>query len=430
MAKDPEKILIATLLPPSIKHKTIFDTFDQLEEGESFILRNDHDPKPLHYQLSATKGDIFTWDYLQQGPDVFEIRIGKKTPVEKNEETEGGEKVLDGICLDPAVKFQTIMKTFNDLKEGEGFILKNDHDPKPLYYHLSGEHGDIFTWDYLQEGPEVFKIRIAKKILTHHESIKHDFTEGPKEFHDHILFDKNTPETARTIVAKDHRKARVFRKHGLDYAWRGDRPLSEVCKDGSITESVLRKELIMAEEDFSAAVPSMDYYHWDMAFLADYVLQTHHRYVRDNAQRISEIAEEVGRKHGKDYPELAELEKSVPPMIDDFILHMSKEENVLFPAIKHMLGLLQKEEKQTGPGGDIARGIARMEAEHDETRAYLQRFREITHGYQLPDGACEAHKQLYRDLQLFENDTWLHVHLENNILFPKTIILERRISGK
>lgn len=428
MTATSEKILIATLLPPAIKHKTIFDTFDQLEEGESFVLRNDHDPKPLYYQLSTMKGDIFTWEYLQQGPDVFEIRIGKKEAKDKEVELRSSEKVLDGICLDPAVKFQTIMKTFNDLKPGEGFILKNDHDPKPLYYHLSGEHGDTFTWDYLQEGPDIFQIRITKKALANSQSSQQESTSGSKEFHDHILFDDEIPETARTIAAKDYRKTKVFRKHGLDYAWKGDRLLSELCNGSNICETELRKELIAAEEDFSTVIPSMDYYHWDMAFLADYVLQTHHRYVRDNAQRISEVAEEVGKKHGTEYPELTELKRSVRPMIEDFIVHMSKEENVLFPAIKHMLGLLQKGEKQTGPGGDIARGIAKMEAEHDETRIYLQRFREITHGYQVPEEACEAHRQLYRNLQQFENDTWLHVHLENNILFPKTIILERMIT--
>lgn len=106
-------------------------------------------------------------------------------------------------------------------------------------------------------------------------------------------------------------------------------------------------------------------------------------------------------------------------MIDDFIIHMSKEENALFPAIKHMLGLLQKGEKQAGPGGDIARGIAKMVAEHDETREFLQRFRKITLDYQVPDGACEAHKQLYHDLQMFENDTWLHVHLKTTFCFPR-----------
>lgn len=187
------------------------------------------------------------------------------------------------------------MKTFNDLKEGEGFILKNDHDPKPLYYRLSGEHGDTFTWDYLKERPDVFEIRIAKKKLTTHEPAKHGSTTGSAAFHDHIRFAGNAPETARTIVAKDHRKARIFRKHGLDYAWKGDRSLAEVCKDGYIAEAVLHKELTAAETDFSDVITSMDFYNWDMAFLADYELQTHHRNVRDNAGRISETAEEVGK---------------------------------------------------------------------------------------------------------------------------------------
>jgi regulator of cell morphogenesis and NO signaling len=430
MADVSEKVLDVTQLPHGTNHKAVLDTFDHLKAGESFILHNDHDPKPLYYQFVITRKDTFTWDYLKNGPDVVEVRIGKKMLSQKEEEkTENGEKVLDGICLDPSVKFQTIMKTFNDLKEGEHFILHNDHDPKPLYYQLSATHGDSFTWEYLKQGPDAFDIRIGKKVLSEsHEAAEQKSETKAEEFHDHILFADNAPETARTIVAKDYRKAKVFRKYGLDYAWKGNRTVTEMCRESGVSEDDLRKELAAAEKDFSEVIPSRDYYHWDMAFLSDYVLQTHHQYVKDNAERISAIAKEVGKAHGKDYPCLQELGEKVRPMIKDFMVHMSKEENVLFPAIKFMLELERKGEKKAGPGGDIARGIRKMEEEHDETRVFLRRFREITNSYKLPDGACEAHKQLYKDLQLFENDCYLHVHLENNILFPKTIILEKMIS--
>lgn len=430
MDNAPEKVLDGICLDPAVKFQTIMKTFDDLKEGESFILKNDHDPKPLYYHLSGEHGDTFTWDYLQEGPDVFKIRIAKKKLSRSNEsETKPEEHVLDGTALDSSVKFQTIMKTFNDLKEGEHFILHNDHDPKPLYYQLSATHGDTFNWEYLKQGPDAFDIRIGKKILSgHQEGAKLEEKYEVNDFHDHILFADNAQETARTIVAKDYRKAKVFHRHGLDFAWKGNRTIAEMCKESGISESDLRKELAAAEEDFSDVIPSNDYYHWDMAFLADHILKTHHQYVKNNAERISAIAEEVGKAHGKDFPYLQELAEKVRPVIKDFMVHMSKEENVLFPAIKFMLDLKNKDEHQAGPGGDIARGIRKMEEEHDETRAALQHFRKITNGYKLPEGACEAHEQLYEDLQLFENDCYLHVHLENNILFPKTIILEKIIS--
>ncbi len=448
MSEHTDKILDGTTLSPAVKFQTINQTFDNLKAGEGFILINDHDPKPLYYHLNGEHGDIFTWEYLEKGPDLFKIRIAKK-PVETSEEEEDtDEYVLDGVSLDPAVKFQTIMKTFNDLKEGETFILHNDHDPKPLYYKLSGSEGDTFIWEYITQGPDFFNIRIGKKVISDQSeggqsslsgqtSLSRTSSEAEMgvempsapDFHDGILFPADAPETVRTIVAKDFRKTKVFRKHDLDFAWQADKSLTEVCNAAGISETDLRKELTDAELDFSEVVPSKDYYHWGMAFLTNYILKTHHQYVKDNAERIIAVAEEVGKTHGADKPHLKELGENVGPMIKDFIVHMSKEEDVLFPAINHMLDLLRKGEKQAGPGGDIARGIRKMEEEHDETRVFLQRFRKITNGYQLDADACEAQKLLYKDLQLFENDCWLHVHLENNILFPKTIILEQMISN-
>lgn len=337
------------------------------------------------------------------------------------------EKVLNAILLDPSVKHKTIVDTFDQLEEGESFILHNDHDPKPLYYQLSATKGDIFTWDYLQQGPSIFEIRIAKKILNGQQILEPK--QKDKVFIDHITFDANTPETVRTIVAKDFRTVDIFQKMGVDYAWKADVSIADICKKHLIDEAKLRRELNAVTENYSLVVPSQDYYQWGMSFLADYILNTHHRYVKSNAERISKLAETVAEKYGQENKALQKLGTDVRPMIKDFMVHMSKEEDVLFPAIKQMLKTLEKEEKSKGPGGAIKNAVAKMEAEHDETKTFLDQFRIITNHYSMDVSMPNEQKQLYHELQMFENDTYKHVHLENNILFPKLILLEGKITA-
>lgn len=501
-----EKLIDATLLAPAVKHQIIIETFEQLQAGESFILQNDHDPKPLYYQFKAEHGEIFTWDYLEEGPEIFKIRIAKNATENKDENLEGkyldattldmsvkfqtimstftglkdgehfilhnnfdpiplqsqlktqfgeiftweylkqgpdffdikiGKKetqsakseefILNGIELDPAVKFQTIMNTFNQLQAGEAFILHNDHDPKPLFYQLSSTQGDTFTWEYLKQGPDVFDIRIGKKMISENEPANIPTHEN-EIFEDHIEFPEDSPETVRTIVAKDFRKIKVFQKYRMDYGWKADISIADICNRHAIDEAQLRAELGAVENDFSESIPSYDYYHWDMSFLADFILRTHHQYVKNNAERIALLAEEVGKTHGGDSEILDEICKSVRPMLEDFMVHMSKEEDVLFPAIKQMLRLLQKGEKSKGPGGAIKNAVIKMEEEHDETKEFLDAFREATEDYKVQGDTAESIKSLYRELQLFEQDTYMHVHLENNILFPKLILLEAMIT--
>ena len=165
---EPENILDATTLHPSVKHATIFNRFDELQPGESLILHNDHDPMPLRFQLENTRGNIFQWEYLEKGPELFRIKITKnKLPQEEKKEvkTEKGN-ILNVPEIEPKLKHPTIFVRFDELKPGESLTIHNDHDPKPLYYELSAERGDIFTWEYLEKGPELWKVKITKNKAT------------------------------------------------------------------------------------------------------------------------------------------------------------------------------------------------------------------------------------------------------------------------
>ena len=197
--QEDKNVLDATLLHPSIKHATIFQRFDALEPGDSFTLHNDHDPRPLRFQLENLRGNAFQWEYLEQGPELFRIKITRNELVnaapEEQEKSPEKENILNVTTLEPKLKHPTIFVKFDELKPGESLILHNDHDPKPLYYQLLGERGNIFTWEYLEQGPKLWRIKISKR------------TAGEGD------------ETLGEIAAKDLRKAEVFKKYGLDFCW-------------------------------------------------------------------------------------------------------------------------------------------------------------------------------------------------------------------
>ena len=166
---DQDNILNVTLLEPKLKHPTIFVRFDELISGESLTLLNDHDPKPLYYELAAERGEIFTWEYLEQGPELWKVKITKKNKASLEKDD---VNILDATLLNPGVKHATIFARFDDLQPGEFLILHNDHDPIPLRFQLENTRGNIFTWEYLEQGPDLFRIKISKnKVIKSGEKI-------------------------------------------------------------------------------------------------------------------------------------------------------------------------------------------------------------------------------------------------------------------
>jgi len=174
-------------MPPPQRHKSIFEKFDGLRSGQGFVLVNDHDPdrhpsmfhrfgtltpgesmeiindhdpRPLYFHFQQTYGDRFSWNYLEQGPDLWRVKITKESGRPK--ETKTSDAVLDVRSYVPAERHRLIFEKFDQLKPAESFILVNDHDPKPLYYQFAAEHEGEFTWEYLEKGPEAWRVRIGK----------------------------------------------------------------------------------------------------------------------------------------------------------------------------------------------------------------------------------------------------------------------------
>lgn len=301
------------------------------------------------------------------------------------------ENILNVTLLEPRQKHPTIFACFDKLEEGQSLIIHNDHDPKPLYYQLLGERGSIFNWEYLEEGPVWWKVRIAKRMSG----------EGD--------------ETLGQIAAKDLRKAEIFKKYGLDFCCGGKKTVKEACAEKGLDVTKIEKELQQADK--APNLRPFPYDKWSPAFLADFIVNTHHSYVRKTLPDIRNYAARVARVHGARHPELAVIQQLVEAVNAELLEHMAKEEQVLFPLIKEMAAGNRIDAIQSP--------IGMMEMEHEMTAKALHQVRMLANNYTLPEDACASYSLLYRMLDDFENDLHIHVHLENNILFPKALEIEK-----
>ena len=163
-----DRVLDVRDLAPARRHETIFDAYRDLAPGTAFVLVNDHDPKPLGYQFEAEYAGQFTWRYLENGPQVWRVRIGRKAAVAWGEAGAGTpgsdaeEPDLDMRQVDHAQRHGLIFTAYRALRPGAGFVLVNDHDPRPLRYQFEAQYSGEFTWDYLQAGPMLWRVRIGR----------------------------------------------------------------------------------------------------------------------------------------------------------------------------------------------------------------------------------------------------------------------------
>lgn len=149
------------------RHETIFIEFHALTPGTGYILVNDHDPKPLRYQFEAEHTGEFTWDVLESGPQVWRVSIAKPFSSSVNSTERGGDEAsndqeLDVRILPHGQRHEIIFSTYDHLDPGGAFVIVNDHDPKPLRYQFEARHAGEFTWDYLESGPKIWRVRVRR----------------------------------------------------------------------------------------------------------------------------------------------------------------------------------------------------------------------------------------------------------------------------
>ena len=308
--------------------------------------------------------------------------------------------LIDVTKIEPRLKHPTIFSTFDNLVEGDALLLHNDHDPKPLYYQLLGERGNIFTWQYEKSGPEVWEVEIRKNIAG------------------------KVPETLGDIAAKDIRKADVFRKLGLDFCCGGKMTLEEACKEKGLDVIAVREELKRTEQTATVS-KQHDFNSWTNTFLVDYIVNVHHAYVRENMSVLSDLAERVADHHGKTNSELLQIRDNVVAIIKELTVHMKKEEHILFPYVKQIEESKLKGLTLQSGFGSVQSPISVMEQDHEFVGNLLKEIRVFTDNYTLPANACNSYNLLYKKLQEFEADLHIHIHLENNILFPKSVEMEQ-----
>ena len=235
-----------------------------------------------------------------------------------------------------------------------------------------------------------------------------------------------TPKnTIGEIVADDFRTAATFSKYSIDFCCKGHRTIEEVCKKRAIDEELLIAEIERTRT--SEANQSFDYKTWPLDLLTDYIEKTHHRYVKEKTPVIFQFLNKLCNVHGERHPELFDINSLFSASAADLSAHMRKEEVILFPFIRKMkMAQIKGDFLEMPHFGTIENPIAMMKQEHNTEGDRFKKIAALTNNYSPPADACNTYKVTFAMLEEFENDLHKHIHMENNILFPKAISLEKK----
>ena len=234
-----------------------------------------------------------------------------------------------------------------------------------------------------------------------------------------------TEKTVREIAIENPSSVRVFESLGIDYCCGGKRPLSDACSRANIgVDRVL--DLLAAARQDSQAAKAGGWNEKPLRDLSAHIVGKHHAFVRQETPRIASLLAKVSAKHSPAHPEIVQIEALFAAIGQELSTHMLKEEQVLFPYIERMeQAVLIGNPVPAAFFGTVKRPIANMVAEHDDAGALLAQIRQISNGYAAPKDACPTYLALYRGLEEFERDLHEHIHLENNILFPRAVEMEQ-----
>jgi len=234
-----------------------------------------------------------------------------------------------------------------------------------------------------------------------------------------------TEETIGKIVAKDIRKAEAFRKLGMDFCCGGKKTIGQVAAEKGIPVETIEQALQEVDATCDVKPPAFD--KWEPGFLADYIYNQHHVYYYENKDDILFFANKVATKHGGDHPELNELLQLVQTLFTELDLHFFKEEKILFPYIKELTLSNGNGIPRQAVFGHLKDPVAMMEIEHESAGDILKQIRAVTSNFETPENACNSYRLLYYKLHQLELDLHQHMHLENNILFPKALLLYSQV---
>lgn len=231
-------------------------------------------------------------------------------------------------------------------------------------------------------------------------------------------------KTIGSFVADDFRTAAVFSKYKIDFCCKGNRTVTEVCAKQNIDADILLQsvyEVLQSENN-----GSIDFNSWPLDLLADYIEKTHHRYVEEKSNVLLPFLDKLCKVHGANHPELFKINELFKGCAEELSQHMKKEELVLFPFVKRMVKTKESDGILQQPSfGTVSNPIAMMMHEHDNEGERFRAIAELTNNYTPPADACTTYRVTFAMLKEFEEDLHKHIHLENNILFPKAVALEK-----
>jgi regulator of cell morphogenesis and NO signaling len=230
-------------------------------------------------------------------------------------------------------------------------------------------------------------------------------------------------QTVREIALEQPHSIRVFERFGIDYCCGGRKPLAEACVEKQLPVDEVLAALESASN--SAAPLPVDWSQATLGKLIDHIVATHHVYVKTELPRLAVLAQKVVNRHGDTQAHLPAMQKLLALLDEELIHHLGKEEHVLFPYIAKLEGaLISGGAHPEACFGSIESPIAMMTSEHDAAGALVAEIRRLSENYTTPVGACPTYHAFYDGLKEFEQDLHQHIHLENNILFPRAIAME------
>jgi regulator of cell morphogenesis and NO signaling len=240
--------------------------------------------------------------------------------------------------------------------------------------------------------------------------------------------DNNKKVTIGAIVATDYRTADVFRKYGIDFCCNGNRSIDDACKEGNLDATLIENDLQALTVSGGSQESAIDFKSWPFDLLADYIEKKHHRYVATQIPVLQAYLLKITSVHGGRHPELQEIKELFDGSAEELTAHMKKEEMLLFPFIRKMVTTKHDNlNSLEAPFGTVQNPIRMMMHEHDTEGVRFRKIAALTNNYQVPADGCNTYLVTYKLLKEFEEDLHLHIHLENNILFPKAIEMEQAL---
>jgi regulator of cell morphogenesis and NO signaling len=229
-------------------------------------------------------------------------------------------------------------------------------------------------------------------------------------------------KTLADLVKDDFRTAAVLEQFGLDFCCMGTQQLTEACTASGVDVQLVKAALAALGEDDGEVT---NFNAWPVDMLVDHIYDRHHRYIEENAPKIKTYLDKICRVHGDRHPELHEVRKLFYEIAGELAVHLKKEELMLFPYIRKLARAGEGSGAVSSPlFRTVGDPVAVMMADHTHEGEKLRQMALYAQGYTIPPDACATYTATYRMLQEFERDIHVHIHLENNILFPKAIELE------